>query len=196
MLRGCRPVEAVEEVMRYLLARGCALPPNGSHLLAHPRHRHPSGYVGPALVAVVTHAATGEPMTLHRTWVRPDGRKADLDKPRLLWGGLPKAEGVVRLWPHDEVTLGLAVAEGIESALAAAHGFTPVWACLDAGNVAALPVLPGIESLTIVADHDPTGLTKAETCARRWAEAGVEVRVWCSPVQGADFNDHVRGVAA
>ena len=97
-------------------------------------------------------------MTVHRTWIRPDGTKAPVDKPRLLWPGLPKLGGVVRLWPDDEVTLGLCVAEGIETALTAARGFGLAWACLDAGNLAALPVLDGIEALTIVADHDPAGI--------------------------------------
>jgi hypothetical protein len=79
-----------------------------------------------------------------------------------------------------------------------------VWATIDAGNLAAFPVLPGVEALTIVADHDRpnprtgrrAGTEAAEACARRWAEAGAEVRIWLAPDEGADLNDYVREAAA
>jgi hypothetical protein len=38
-------------------------------VLWHPALPHPSGHVGPAIVAVVTDALTGEPINLHRTWL-------------------------------------------------------------------------------------------------------------------------------
>jgi putative DNA primase/helicase len=123
--------------------------------------------------------------------VAPDGSgKAPVDRPRLYWPGLTK-KGVVRLWPDEEVTLGLCVAEGIETALTAAAGFGLAWACLDAGNLAALPVLPGIESLTIIADHDQAGIKAADECQSRWLEAGVEVRMWMAPAEGDDFNSYI-----
>jgi hypothetical protein len=138
----------------------------------------------------VTDAVTGAAISLHTTWLAADGRgKAPIERPRLLAKGCRKAGGLVRLWPDEAVTTGLLIAEGIETALAAAHGFTPVWACLDAGNLGAFPVLAGVEALTIVADHDRAGVKAAEECAERWLEAGREVRVWRSPVEGRDFND-------
>jgi putative DNA primase/helicase len=103
---------------------------------------------------------------------------------------------VVRLWPDAAVTTGLLIAEGVETALTAAHGFTPVWACIDAGNLANFPMLAGVEALTIVADHDRAGVRAAEECAARWLEAGREVRVWASEVEGQDFNDFAAGAAA
>jgi hypothetical protein len=182
----------------YLQGRGCAIPPAGSHLRWIDRHRHyPSGHIGPALIALATHAVTGEPMTLHQTWIDPSrpGQKAPLDKPRLLYGGLPKAGAVVRLWPDEEVLDGLAIGEGIETCLAAAHGFIPIWSTLDAGNMATFPMLPGIESLTIIADHDAAGLQAAEQCARQWHAAGRDVRRWCSLVPGEDAADFVMRAA-
>ena len=177
--------------------RGCALPPPDGDLALAPGPAHPSGYVGPALLALVTDAVTGEPMTLHRTWLAADGSgKAPVDKPRLLLKGRRKKGGVVRLWPDEEVTTGLCVAEGVETALTAARGFGLAWACLDAGNLAGLPVLPGVEALTIVADHDEAGLRAADACGRRWLEAGREVRVWKAPAEGADLNDYAREAAA
>jgi len=203
LLGTCEPVTADTIAGIYLRTRGCAMPEND--VLWHPALPHPSGHVGPALVAVVTDALTGERVNLHRTWLAADGSgKADVAKPRLLLKGHRKHGGVVRLFPDEELTTGLCVAEGLETALSAAKGFRPTWATIDAGNLATLPVLPGVETLTIIADNDPpnpvtgrrAGVEAAEACALRWTDAGAEARVWLAPDEGADLNDYVREVAA
>ena len=192
--RSCQQLVAGCPVIRYLQHRACPVPPNDVRW--HPALRHPFGYVGPCLVALVTDVVTGEPINLHRTWLAADGSgKAPLDRPRLLLKGHRKAGGVVRLWPDDEVTLGLCVAEGVETALSAAFGFGRAWACLDAGNLAGLPALDGIEALTIVADHDAAGLKAAAACAERWLVAGREVRIWRAPDLGDDLNDYASRAA-
>ena len=86
------------------------------------------------------------------------------------------------------------MAEGIESALSLAWAFVPVWAAVDAGNLAALPVLAGIEALTIAADADPAGQAAAQTCATRWAAAGRTVAV--TRQRQNDITDLVQEVAA
>ena len=187
----CRPLAG--EALAYLEARCCATPPADGDLRWHPALKHPpSGLAGPALIALVTDAATGKPLTLHRTWIRADGNKAPVDPPRMLLGGHRKAGGVVRLWPDEAVTMGLGVAEGIETALSLAHAFTPVWACIDASNLAAFPVLEGVESLAIAVDHDFAGIAAANTCAERWTAAGREVRVVMAATPKADLNDLAR----
>jgi putative DNA primase/helicase len=201
-----RPIAAATPAGRYLLGRGCALPPAAGDVGWLPDLWHPlEGRPFPGIVALVTDALTGAPLTVHRTWLTPDGSgKAPVGKPRLLLKGHDKAGGVVRVHPDEEVTTGLLVAEGLETALSAALGFAPVWACLDAGNLAALPALPGVECLTILADHDRPnprtgkrpGPEAAGECARRWLAAGAEVRVWRSPAEGEDFNDFVAAGAA
>jgi hypothetical protein len=75
--------------------------------------------------------------------------------------------------------------------LSLAHGFTPVWACIDAGNLAELPLLGGIEALIIAADHDASGIKASRLCAQRWADAGREVRIVMPPAAGQDLNDVV-----
>jgi hypothetical protein len=189
----CRPIGPGTIAATYLEARGCALPHPGGDLRWHPSHRHPDGYTGPALVALVTDAITVEPMTLHRTWITATG-KADIARPRLLWPGGRKKGGCTRLWPDDEITLGLAIAEGMETALTVARVFPAAWAVVDAGNMADFPVLPGVECLTIVADHDAhgRGVKVAEACADRWRQTGVEAVIWRSPVTGEDLNDWSR----
>ena len=187
-----KPITPDDPAGRYLIGRGCALPPADGDLRWHPKVKHwLSGHVGPALVALVTDPHDpARAVTLHLTWIAPDGGgKANLEPPRLT---LPKHtnEGVVRLWPDEEVTNGLLIAEGIESALTAARGgIAPVWACLTAGNMAKFPPLAGIEALTIVADHDKAGQDAANACAAAWHAAGHEVRVWTAAEPGNDFND-------
>lgn len=48
---------------------------------------HLGGYIGPALVALVTDAITATAISLHRAWIKEEGTKADIDPPRLLVGG-------------------------------------------------------------------------------------------------------------
>ncbi len=192
--RACRALDG--EAAAYLTARGCVIPPGDGDLRCHSALRHPpSGAVGSALVALVTDAVTGEPLTLHRTWVCSDGNKAPVTLPRMLLGGHRKSGGVIRLWPDEAVTTGLAIAEGIETALSLAHAFKPVWSCIDAGNMATLAVLEGVESLFIAADNDEAGVKAAETCARRWALAGREVRIGMPDARKADLNDVARASA-
>ncbi len=190
-----QPVTPGTTAHTYLIARECAIPPADGALRCTESLAHPSGYAGPALIALVTDAVTGEPMTLHKTWIRADGTKADIEQPRLLLGGFPKKGGVIRIYPDDGVTTGLAVGEGIETMLTAAEAFRPVWSCIDAGNLGAFPVLDAIEELLIIADNDVLGLKAADDCARRWFDAGRRVRIAQSPIPGQDLNDLVRQAA-
>ena len=170
----------------YLEHRGCMLPPADSHL----RFLAASGKYSPSLCAAVTDARSGKPTSLHFTRLAADGRgKAGTEQDKLLLAGHRKKGGVIRLWPDEAVTYGLAIAEGIESALAAAHFHTPTWAAIDASNLAGFPVLNGIESLVIYADHDDVGLGAAKICARRWRESGREIRVRRPRTKGWDIAD-------
>lgn len=187
----CRPLSGV--AVEYLAARHCRIPPADGDLRWHPSLKHPTGYTGPALVARITDAVTRRQLSLHRTWIRADGRKADVDPPRLLLGGHRKQGGVIRLWPDEAVTESVGIAEGIETALSLAWGFVPVWALIDAGNLRALPVLAGIESLTISRDNDSAGIAAADECAQRWSEADREVFV--TQQTANDLNDLLAEVA-
>jgi hypothetical protein len=202
----CRPIEPGTVAATYLERRGCALPSFvATHLRWHPAVRNRrEDHVGPALVALVTDPLTGEPINLHRTWLKPDGSgKAELEKPRLLLKGHPGDRGVVRLWPDDEVTIGLVVGEGLETCLAAARvGLAPVWATLTAGNLEKFPVLPGLEGLTVLVDHDlpnpktgrRRGIDAARALVHRYAtEGGLDpdrdIRAIMPPTEGHDAAD-------
>lgn len=147
---------------------------------------------GRAMVALITDAATAEPIGIHRTLLDADGRRT---AKKML--GRAKG-GVVRLSPDEDVCGGLAIAEGVETALAAmAFGFRPIWASLSAGNMAAFPPLAGVEALTIFADNDAsgTGQRAALACAERWHAANREVTLVEPKSVGADIADILREAA-
>lgn len=187
----CQPLSGV--ALAYLQHRRCAIPPPYGDLRWHPDVKHPSGYVGPALVALVTDANTNKPLSLHRTWITATG-KADLETPRLPLAKHTLQNGVIRLWPDDEVTTGLCVAEGIETALSMAWSYAPAWSLIDAGHLAKFPVLDGIETLLIARDMDPAGIAAADKCATRWTEAGRTVLVTHQAAN--DINDEIQKEAA
>lgn len=177
-------------VETYLNARGCRLPAEDGDV----RYLPTSGEYPHAMLARVTDSVTAESISLHFTRLALDGRgKAGTGQDKLLLGGHRKKGGCIRLWPDEAVTNGLAIAEGVESGLCAAHAFTPVWAAIDAGNFASFPVLAGIEALLIVADNDVsgTGQQAARECARRWHAAGCEVRIALSHTAGRDAADEL-----
>lgn len=179
---------------QYLISRSIELPPPGrlfddNNLRYVPDCWHwPSELKLPCMIGIITNVVTNDIQAIHQTFLSHDGTKADVDKPRLYLG--PKAGGVVRLTADEDVAYGLAIAEGIETAFAGPAANYPTWACLDAGNLAAFPVLDGIEALTILADNDQAGIKAAKQCAGRWA--GREVRI--ALTQG-DWNDRLQGIA-
>jgi putative DNA primase/helicase len=186
------PVEA------YLAARGLALPDAEDVLRFHPRawRNKARGPHGPAMLALMTDPGSAELVGVHVTYLRPDGTaKAEGPSSKIMLGG----SGVVRLVPDEEVTLGLGLAEGIETTLAVMQGFgwRPVWAATCAAVMARFPVLPGVEALTLFADADDrgAGLWAALDCAARWEAEGREARVIAAPA-GADFHDAMPGRAA
>jgi putative DNA primase/helicase len=186
-----------DDAAQYLAARRCVIPPADGDLRWHPGLLHKkTGWTGPALVARVTDAITGEPMTLHRTWIQADGTKAPIEVPRLPLKGHVKKGGVIRLWPLDVAvpSPGLSIAEGIETALSAVQVVNPAWALIDANNLAQFPVIDGVSDLVIFADNDSngTGQKAAAECANRWVLAGRVIKVWTPDTPDTDLNDWMR----
>jgi hypothetical protein len=178
---------------RYLLGRALMLPSDA------PIRFHPACPRGadrhPAMMALMTDPITAAPCGVHRTFLQPDGGgKAPGNKTKMMLG----TAGVIRLVPDAEVTVGLGLAEGIETSLAVMQrtGWRPVWAATSAGAIARFPVLAGVEALTIFADADGPGVTAARTCCQRWADAGREPRLLAPPMGDWDDTLHPAEVAA
>lgn len=182
---------------RYIRARGGAEPAECDLRYLPSSAKFP----WPTMLGIITDLVSGTPMSLHFTMLNMDGTaKAPVDKPKRLLTGHRKAGGVIRLTGDAELTTHLGIAEGIESALAitAAMGasaqWLPVWSAIDAGNLAGLPVIEGVERLTIFADTDRTGTGQkaAQALAARWHAAGREVFIAqppAAPGTKRDWND-------
>jgi len=130
-----------------------ALAPNFGSLRWHPKCLWCGGATG-CVIARYSDAITSEPRGI---WRRP----INGERPRTLG---PMAGCVIRLWPDDAITNGLVHGEGVETVLAAALHIThrgtalqPAWAAGCADNLANFPVLAGIETLTLLVDHDKNG---------------------------------------
>ncbi len=174
----------------YLTGRNCCVPPSDGDLRQHGDLKL-FGFAGPAVVGRITAADDRHKMLgLHLSWLKRDGKSWRRTERRYLGG---KKGGVVRLWPEEVVSGGIGICEGLETALSLAHAYRPVWAALDAANLATFPPLPGFGCLVIGVDNDRAGRSAASDCARRWAAAGSEVTLAMSPAAGNDLNDEVRG---
>ncbi|MBU1334457.1 MAG: toprim domain-containing protein [Alphaproteobacteria bacterium] len=176
----------------YLQKRLCGFLPTevveGGSLRFSPGHRRMEGRTFPncigALLALITDATTGEPTGCHRTFI-----DANFDR---IERGILGNQGVIRLFPDHLVETTLAVGEGIETCLSA-HLLLegpPVWSCINAGGLSGLPVLNGVEALTIYADNDENeiGQRKARQAFERWREAGVAVTLHVPRATSVDFN--------
>jgi putative DNA primase/helicase len=144
-------------------------------------------YLG-CIVGVMTDAITARPTgAISRTYI--DNSKK-IGKARTL--GSPA--GVVRLSLDEDVLEGLHLAEGLETALSAMSiGLRPLWATGSTSLLKAFPLLCGIETLSIIADHDVNGA--GEKASRflevRYRRAGREVHIFRSNQTG-DLNDALR----
>jgi hypothetical protein len=138
-----------------------------------------------ALVALFRNVHTGDPQAITRIYLDRDGRKIN----RKFLG--PVGEAAVMLDDHAEVAHGVFVGEGVETCMAGRQlGFKPAWALGSAGAIESLPLLAGVDAVTIFAETDDSGANARAIAAAgaRWRAAGREVYV-VTPEIGGDMND-------
>lgn len=142
----------------------------------------------PCLLALRRDIFSNEPTGIHRIALAPDGNR--IERRTLGNGG-----GVVKLFPAGKI---LVAGEGVETVAAAATRvkrwgalLQPAWSAISAQGLRKLPVLPGVERLILLIDHDLNGAGQAAAtvCAERWSRAGREVVRLMPKRPGADFND-------
>jgi hypothetical protein len=109
--------------------------------------------------------------------------------------------GAVMFWPLNGSEQ-LVVGEGIETVLAAATRITfknapltPAWSAIARNGLGAFPVLPCVERLILLADHDENGEGQKAVahCRQVWTAAGRTVVALVPKQTGWDFNDVVLG---
>ncbi|EIM26658.1 DUF7146 domain-containing protein [Microvirga lotononidis] len=185
-------------VQTYLEGRALALPNEvaGAVLRFHPAcpWKDESGQVirVPAMIAAMRCIHTDRLKAVHRTRLTPDGKKVD----RRMLGDA--TEAAIKFDADEVVTTGLTVGEGIETTLSARQlGFRPAWAMGSVATMGTMPVLAGIEVLTLLTEDDKTGANRraVQACGTRWHGAGCEVITVASKA-GGDLNDAIKGRAA
>jgi hypothetical protein len=121
----------------------------------------------------------------------------------------PMRGSVIKIFADETVERALVIGEGLETCLSAAtiayRGtlLRPIWATGGTGNMKNFPVLSGVDTLTIIVDHDQRdprtgrypGQDAARECAQHWQAAGCEVVRLMPNALGEDFNDVLRGGA-
>lgn len=104
--------------------------------------------------------ANGDPLTIERLYLTPEGKKADVDKQKKIMPYRSSSEyhgSCVRL-DHDVGTV-LCVTEGVETGLAFRGMFgLPTWSTTVAGLMETLVIPASVEILIIAADKDPETL--------------------------------------
>ena len=175
---------------RYLESRGVLPGRIPTCLRFHPSCPVPyNGGSLPAMLALVQRP-DGEGINLHRTFLGPDG-KAAIDTPRAMMPGEIPEGSAVRLYPVHGDKLG--IAEGIETAIAAAKRFNmPVWAALNSTMLAKWQPPAGVTAVVVFGDNDPKygGQASAYALAHRLAvRFKIETEVSIPSTTGKDWAD-------
>jgi DNA polymerase family A/CHC2 zinc finger/Toprim domain len=161
----------------------------------HPRCPFGTGKQLPCLIALYRDVESDEPAGIHRIALTPEVMTAGGKVERRSLGRWPRPRAV-KLWPATTI---LYVGEGIETVLAAATRLPyrdgalmrPAWAAVSTGGVSKFPVLPDVQELRLLLDHDAEGEACAVPCRDRWEIAGRKVTRLRPPQAGFDFNDVV-----
>ena len=185
-------------VEKYLASRGLALTPELALRVIRFHAACPWRLDGrhiriPAMLAVMRDVHTNEVTAVQRTALNQTGAKIG----RMTLGR--KTGAAIKLSADENVTMGLAIGEGLETVLSAMRlNFSPAWAVGDANNLRSFPILSGIGCLTIIVDNDEsgTGQKAALECSSRWTRAGREVCRIIPDRRGEDINDIVRRTIA
>jgi putative DNA primase/helicase len=179
-----------EPARRYLRNRGLDDSiPDWPSVRFHPclqywdEDRNPCGYY-PAILSLIEKDDGG--VTIHRTYLTADGRKAPVDSPKKMMA-VPADKvlmgGAVRLGKPGRI---LSVTEGLEKTLAVIEATGMVtWSLVNSALMAGFEIPIGVEKLIIWSDKDipsiKTGICPGAEAAAKLAERaiaqGVEVEI-------------------
>jgi putative DNA primase/helicase len=148
------------------------------------------------MIAMVTDG-DGKPVTLHRTFLTPEGLKANgigRSARKLMPGPLPDSVAIRLSYGDEYVPKILGVAEGIETALSVRQMFSiRCWSLINSVMMQKWNPPDGVEKIIIFGDNDKSfaGQAAAYKLANRLsAKLSVEVKI---PDQVGDWNDVHQG---
>lgn len=192
------PIDANDPVHLYLDGRGIHLDTWPLALRYHPSldYWQEGQCIGqfPAMLGTVTDAS-GQMVSLHRTYLTQQGRKANVVTVKKLTASSARLAGCSVKLAHPMVINGvtcIAVAEGIETALACfAASATPTVSAISAHGMEHYQWPDQTQSLIVFADNDDSqvGQRAAVALAQRAKSCGLVVRVLAPPEAGTDWAD-------
>lgn len=198
--KASRAVTSGDPVALYL-ARRVGISSVPADLRYHPNLMHSGGGTYPAMLAMMRYP-DGTGASIHRTYLTTDGHKAEIEGVKKFMQGKPLKTTAVRL---GALAPRLGIAEGVETALAAAKRFgLPVWAATNAVLLECWVPPAGVEVVLIAGDNDAgyTGQAAAHALAKRLVRDGysVEVRIpeyrnsdWCNEANRSNGQPNSQG---
>jgi putative DNA primase/helicase len=170
-------ITAEDPAGRYLAARGLKFGGMGEALRYVPALPHyGSKTIHPGMLAKFRDV-TGATKQIQRTYLTEGGRKAPLEPNRMFMPGVMPAGGAIRLGGPREA---MGVAEGVETALAAADRFLmTVWATTSAEMLQKWMPPPEALHITVFGDNDGsfTGQAAAYALAKRLVHEAAKAKI-------------------
>jgi putative DNA primase/helicase len=191
---------------KYLNGRGIPTPAKGWHpvLRFHPSLPYPERGSHPALVARVDDVG-GEFTAIWRVYLTADGRKLDVEFPKLGLG--PAGGGAVRLGglgPHIGLCEGIETAFGVMMLNALGNLNYPIWATLSTAGLVGIELPLGVSRATLFPDSDipmrrqdgeyvpcdaAPGMKAATALRDRLRGEGITCSIAALPGPGLDYLD-------
>jgi putative DNA primase/helicase len=192
--RECNSVQSGDAVDLYLKNRGLhgALKLKPNWLKIHPSlpYFKDGNRVGNfcAMVCPIT-TPQGEIVSLHRTFLTDDGKKAPVDSPKKLTSASgPLAGASIKLFEPKNGILG--ISEGVETSLAATlGGKVPTVAAYCASNLSTFKWPRTVRHLIVFSDHDFVGQKAADEVSERAEAKGLTTRIFVPKTPGQDWCD-------
>lgn len=143
----------------------------------------------------------GTPITLHRTYLTPEGTKAPFKMAKKQMAGIRKLRGAAIRLNDVAASRTLGVTEGIETGYAVMTGYRNsinVWSFLNCGNLAVADIpRERFDMVIIFADHDAMDASKGYRPGTHYAEKlkvkleaeGFEVEIRLPKEEGTDYAD-------
>jgi putative DNA primase/helicase len=138
----------------------------------------------PALIAAFRSIDDNTIIGVQRVRLNADGSKHS----RRMLGVVHGA--AIKLGTPDDGNL--AIGEGVETCLAAMQlGFKPAWALGSCGSLSRLPVIDGINKLTLLGENDSASADAVKICGERWRRAGRKVCIATPDAGCSDMADEL-----
>lgn len=186
------PIRGDDLVSKYLRGRGIVLTPDDVRFCPKCYESGTERFY-PAMLGLVR-GMTGKPITIHRTYLSEDGKKADVKSPKKIMPCVGRMQAAaIRLFPPKGDLIG--IAEGVESAISATQIFDiPTWSVVNTSVMESFVPPEGVRRVVVFGDNDPNfaGAKSAYTLANRLYLKDYIVEVSLPGL--ADWNDELIAV--